>query len=360
MSMQRGITIVFFFLTWTASAQESCPTPLDADQDGLIGINDMLNLLSVFGDTDMDFDGIWDSVDDCVGDYDECGLCNGPGPQIPIVETITTVYDSVYAQQIDEWWVFEVGSDTTFSLVCEIIPGCTDSSAVNYSEEANVNEGCVFYNGCSDQNSINYYGKSYNLVEINGQCWLQSNLETAFFRDGSPIAQVSADNWQDLNDNQTQTLSIQYPAYCIPPCDNSCASNGYLYNYFVWNSESEVCPTGFRMPERFDFEYLINPYLPNAHLGELKSPSGWNGNVSYATNSSGFSAVGTGTLGASWSGSTPQWNGSNSYTRFAFKNSCSNSFACETLLLAASSSPSSNTLTPEIATTSRAIRCIKE
>ena len=24
-------------------------------------------------------DGICDDVDDCVGDYDECGICNGPG-----------------------------------------------------------------------------------------------------------------------------------------------------------------------------------------------------------------------------------------------------------------------------------------
>ena len=28
---------------------------------------------------DDDEDGICDDVDDCVGDYDECGICNGPG-----------------------------------------------------------------------------------------------------------------------------------------------------------------------------------------------------------------------------------------------------------------------------------------
>ena len=26
---------------------------------------------------DVDEDGICDDVDDCVGDYDECGICNG-------------------------------------------------------------------------------------------------------------------------------------------------------------------------------------------------------------------------------------------------------------------------------------------
>ena len=28
---------------------------------------------------DADADGICDDVDDCVGAYDECGVCNGPG-----------------------------------------------------------------------------------------------------------------------------------------------------------------------------------------------------------------------------------------------------------------------------------------
>ena len=29
--------------------------------------------------SDSDADGIYDDVDDCVGAYDECGICNGPG-----------------------------------------------------------------------------------------------------------------------------------------------------------------------------------------------------------------------------------------------------------------------------------------
>ena len=30
---------------------------------------------------DADQDGICDDVDECVGEYDDCGLCNGPGTQ---------------------------------------------------------------------------------------------------------------------------------------------------------------------------------------------------------------------------------------------------------------------------------------
>ena len=34
------------------------------------------------GNIDADFDGICDNEDDCVGEYDNCGLCNGPGEYV--------------------------------------------------------------------------------------------------------------------------------------------------------------------------------------------------------------------------------------------------------------------------------------
>ena len=40
----------------------------DADGDNNIGVNDILALLSFFGENDTDDDGIWDSVDDCLAD----------------------------------------------------------------------------------------------------------------------------------------------------------------------------------------------------------------------------------------------------------------------------------------------------
>ena len=49
---------------------------------------------------DADADGICDDVDPCVGAYDECGICNGPGAiyecgcaDIP-EETVTVVETS--------------------------------------------------------------------------------------------------------------------------------------------------------------------------------------------------------------------------------------------------------------------------
>lgn len=134
-----------------------CSWQPDSDGDQLIGVSDLLMFLSVFGDTDLDQDGIFDSNDDCVGEYDECGVCNGSGPSIPIIESIEIQFDSLYADQIDEWLVYEY-SDTTYNYVCEAIEGCTDPEAFNYAESANVEDNSCIYVvlGCTDSSACNF------------------------------------------------------------------------------------------------------------------------------------------------------------------------------------------------------------
>ena len=106
-------------------AQTACPNPYDGNGDGVVAIGDLLDLLGLFGDSDGDDDGTWDSLDlctdstacnfmanptetcsyldalgvcagGCTGDSDDdgicddqdtcegaldaCGVCNGPGP----------------------------------------------------------------------------------------------------------------------------------------------------------------------------------------------------------------------------------------------------------------------------------------
>ena len=67
------LTLVVLAVSVSASAQSIYADSWDpdADADGNVGVTDLLALLSVFGDYDLDNDGIWDSVDDCVGAYDE-------------------------------------------------------------------------------------------------------------------------------------------------------------------------------------------------------------------------------------------------------------------------------------------------
>tara|TARA_B110000003_G_scaffold275981_1_gene320321 strand:- start:71 stop:2761 length:2691 start_codon:yes stop_codon:yes gene_type:complete len=137
----------------------SCIFPCDGDLDanGEVGVTDLLALLAAFQTScvygcidsdacnfnplanagnntclyldasgacggscvvDQDQDGICDNDDDCVGALDECGICNGPGPT-EVVLDVTTLYDSVYAEGIDTWFVYEVGADTSYSFICD-------------------------------------------------------------------------------------------------------------------------------------------------------------------------------------------------------------------------------------------------
>ena len=77
---------------------------------------------------DADGDGICDDVDGCVGVVDECGVCNGPGPTEVTIDSITILSDSVFADQIQAWLVFEVGADTTFSYTCPPTNGAMPTS----------------------------------------------------------------------------------------------------------------------------------------------------------------------------------------------------------------------------------------
>ena len=58
---------LFAFLLWSfvyvVIAQVDCPNTFDNNDDGAVTINDLLDLLVVFGDSDSDSDEIWDSVD---------------------------------------------------------------------------------------------------------------------------------------------------------------------------------------------------------------------------------------------------------------------------------------------------------
>ena len=63
-----------------------------------------------------------------MGVVDECGVCNGPGPTEVTIESITILYDSVFADQIQAWLVFEVGADTTFSYTCPPTIGAMPTS----------------------------------------------------------------------------------------------------------------------------------------------------------------------------------------------------------------------------------------
>ena len=52
---------------------------------------------------DVDMDGICDSVDDCVGEYDDCDVCNGDGTSCLNVIYFGAVTESADGNTMEVW-----------------------------------------------------------------------------------------------------------------------------------------------------------------------------------------------------------------------------------------------------------------
>ena len=308
----------------------------DWDGDYVVTVTDFLMMLSVYGDTDVDLDGVWDSGDDCVdssacnyasdpsepcayidvlgvcgggceadedadgicddidtciGIEDECGVCNGPGPTEVVIDDITILYDSVYAEQIDEWWVFEVGADTTFSITC-----------------------APFFGNCGDP--LSYQGYDYETVQIGEQCWFAENLRTLQYSDDSPVTSgLTMSEWW-LAGGETATYGGVDFCYAPEPslCDTSVTIDfGRLYNWQAVIDPRGLCPSGWSVPS--DEQWMtLEQYLGMSEMQvqdtmlrgdiqghQLKSTFGWteSGNGS---NELGFNARPGGTINL-WIGS---------------------------------------------------------
>ena len=286
----------------------------DWDEDQAVTIADFLAMLSVFGDVDLDSDGVWDSsdlcvdvnacnydndpsepcdyidalgtcgggceadedndgicddIDTCIGIEDECGVCNGPGPTEVVIEDITILYDSVYAENIDTWFVYELGVDTTFSYEC----------APSFSE-------------CGDP--LEYQGYDYETVQIGEQCWFRENLRSENYENGDAIPSSLSDNeWI----NTVSGASAVYDEN-----DYNLEVYGRLYNWYAVDDSRGLCPSGWHVPTDGDWMTMemalgMSETEANGTGGrgtdqgtQLKSTYGWNGG-SQGTNSSGFSGL---------------------------------------------------------------------
>ncbi len=322
--MRHAFLAVALVAASTALAQTNPNWDPDYNDDNQIGVADLLGPLGVFEEQDSDDDGIFDSqddcvgvydpcgecngdgvdadsdddcddVDDCVGDYDACGVCNGPGPDVPVVESIEQLFDSVYVEQIDFWYVFQTGADTTFSYVCATA-GCTDATAGNFNPDAVIDDGSCAYGPeeCGGASTVTYDGCTYDLVAIGEQCWFAENLRNTHYANGDAIPGELTDAEWSSTASGAQAVYGEGPSPCYDePCDEvaNLEDFGRLYNWYAVDDARGVCPSGWHVPT--DGEYTeLTDYLGGASVAgdQMKSSGsdtpGWNG-----TNSSGFSAL---------------------------------------------------------------------
>ncbi len=140
-------------------------------------------------------------------------------------------------------------------------------------------------------------GQSYNTVQIGNQCWLQENLISTKYNDGTNIPNVT-------NNSTWDTLTT--PAYCWYDNDSTSYAGTYgaLYNWYAVGT-AILCPTGWHIPTDDEWK-TMEMYLGLTQEeadeigwrgvdegGKLKEAgtTHWNSPNLGATDSSGFTAL---------------------------------------------------------------------
>jgi len=132
-------------------------------------------------------------------------------------------------------------------------------------------------------------GNVYNTVFIGTQEWMQENLKTTHYSDGSAIPNVTqASDWVNLSTG----------AYCnFDNNVNNVAIYGRLYNGYAVTDSRNVCPSGWHVPSLDDVDILIDKLGgENVAGGKMKSTTAlWTEPSIGATNESWFTGLPAGT-----------------------------------------------------------------
>jgi uncharacterized protein (TIGR02145 family) len=149
--------------------------------------------------------------------------------------------------------------------------------------------------GCGGQTSLTYDGRTYDLVEIGGQCWFADNLATDQYRNGDPIPTgLSNTQWQN-------TTAGAFAIYNNGIAND--ATYGKLYNWYTTVDSRGLCPTGWHVPTDCEWMYLegtlgmsvtdqeTTGWRGTNEGGAIKATTNWTSPNIGATNSSGFTAL---------------------------------------------------------------------
>ena len=132
---------------------------------------------------------------------------------------------------------------------------------------------------------------NYKTVIINGQEWMGENLKVTKYNDGSPITGASI-GFTDPYDTLHKIGKFGYYDY-MNTDKTYFETYGLLYNWYAIKSD-KLCPSGWHMPVKSDFEKLITNLGGKFQAGDKLKESGtkhWYTSSNEVTNSSLFTAL---------------------------------------------------------------------
>ena len=146
-------------------------------------------------------------------------------------------------------------------------------------------------------NPVSYQGYDYQTVQIGEQCWFAENLRATQYSNGSniPVAldcALGGTEWGVLFTPAQTVFGSSGGALmgtCIPcnhfnPDFNACnpdlslSEYGVLYNWYAVNAPGELCPSGWQVPNKAQWEELRDYVLGQGYAEvntPLRSTGGW-------------------------------------------------------------------------------------
>ena len=162
-------------------------------------------------------------------------------------------------------------SSTTTYTVTGTSSGCSATATITIT----VVQCCTPVTPCPTAGPVTYNGYTYNTVQIGTQCWMIENLRTTKYRDGTDITDGNTTSvWKDA--------TITTGKYC----NNHGEGDGLFYDFYAASSTKNICPTGWHVPTRYEFETLQSSAGGSTQGNKLKDNVMWNG-----TNECGWKGV---------------------------------------------------------------------
>jgi uncharacterized protein (TIGR02145 family) len=122
---------------------------------------------------------------------------------------------------------------------------------------------------------LTYQGYDYQLVEIAGQCWFAENLRAVRYRNGDPIpGNLSADRWTALTSGAQAVYGEKEP---------NLLKYGRLYNGYAVDDSRGLCPSGWHVPEKEEWNELIAALGGREVAGKVMKADPWCGPSSGGT-----------------------------------------------------------------------------
>lgn len=179
---------------------------------------------------------------------------------------------------------YQWSTGDTGASITDLAPGIyslkvTDGTGCSASSSAVVRTGCGGEVAVTDGE-----GHMYPVVEIGGHCWMAENLRTAVYANGDSLQYIPiANNWG---------LPTEGVNFANDPNGDSPPRYGHVYNFYAVTDPRKLCPQGWRVPDRKDWNTLFQNAGEEEVAGILlNAETGWPDAGIENTDPSGFGAL---------------------------------------------------------------------